>query len=105
MKRIGIIGAGAWGTALATLAHRAGLEVILQAFEPDVAGAINASHENTLYLPGVALDPAIKATPDIAEAAAGAEAVILAAPAQFLRPVMENDRLGRDRKAAAWRYR
>ncbi len=88
MKRIGIIGAGAWGTALATLAHRAGLEVLLQAFEPDVASAINGDHENTLYLPGVALDPAIEATADIAEAAAGAEAIILAAPAQFLRPVM-----------------
>jgi glycerol-3-phosphate dehydrogenase (NAD(P)+) len=96
MKRIGIIGAGAWGTALATVAHRAGLEVMLQAFEPDVAGAINGDHENTLYLPGVALDPAIKATADIAEAAAGAEAVILAAPAQFLRPVMETLKDGFD---------
>ena len=89
MKRIGIIGAGAWGTALSTVARRAGLEVILQALEPDVADAINGEHENTLYLPGVPLDPAIKATPDIAEATAGAETVILAVPAQFLRPVME----------------
>ena len=89
MKRIGIIGAGAWGTALATLACRAGLEVILQARETDAVDAINSKHENTLYLPGVPLDPAIKATPDIAEATAGAEAVILTAPAQFLRPVMK----------------
>jgi len=89
MKRIGIIGAGAWGTALATVACRAGLDVTLQAREADVVDAINTDHENTLYLPGATLDPAIRATTDIAEAAEGAEAIILAAPAQFLRPVME----------------
>ena len=64
MKRIGIIGAGAWGTALALVSRRAGLEVRLQALEPEVAEAINGSHENTLFLPGVALDPEIHATTD-----------------------------------------
>ncbi len=88
MKRIGIIGAGAWGTALALVARRAGLDVIVQAHEPEVAEAINESHENTLFLPGLALDPDIRATTDVAEAAAGADALLLAVPAQFMRAVL-----------------
>jgi len=90
MKKISIIGAGAWGTALAAVACRAGMDVIIQAQEDDVAKAINDSHENTTFLAGVDLDEKIRATTDMADATAGAEAVILAAPAQFLRPVMEN---------------
>ncbi|MDA0306593.1 MAG: NAD(P)-dependent glycerol-3-phosphate dehydrogenase [Proteobacteria bacterium] len=90
MKKISIIGAGAWGTALAAVACRAGMDVVIQAQEEDVARAINDSHENTTFLAGVTLDAAIRATTDMADATAGAEAVILAAPAQFLRPVMEN---------------
>jgi glycerol-3-phosphate dehydrogenase (NAD(P)+) len=84
MRRIGIIGAGAWGTALAAAARRAGREVMLWAYEPEVADAINRTHENTLYLPGVRLDAAIRATPELAEAAA-ADALLLAMPAQRVR--------------------
>jgi len=86
MKRIGVIGAGAWGTALAAAACRAGREVVLWAYEPEVADSINERHENTAYLPGVPLDPAIRATGDIAQAT-NAEAILLAAPAQRLRAV------------------
>ncbi len=89
MKRIGIIGAGAWGTALALVCRRAGLEVRLQALEPEVAEAINGSQENPLYLPGVVLDPEIHATTDPAEAARDADALLLALPAQFFRPVLQ----------------
>ncbi len=85
MKRIGIIGAGAWGTALAMVAGRAGLDVVLQAREADVVDAINREHENPVFLPGVSLDPLIRATTDVAEAAENAEAVLLAVPSQFLR--------------------
>ncbi|NQU60435.1 MAG: NAD(P)-dependent glycerol-3-phosphate dehydrogenase [Rhodospirillales bacterium] len=88
MKRIGIIGAGAWGTALSLVCRRAGLDVVLQAKEPEVVVAINDEHENPLYLPRVELDPAIRATADIAEAADGADALLLVAPAQFIRSVM-----------------
>lgn len=88
MQSIGILGAGAWGTALAMAAARAGRDVILQAHEAEVADAINGSRENTPFLPGVKLDPAIRATTDIAEAVQ-ADAVLLVAPAQFLRPVLE----------------
>ena len=94
MRRIGVIGAGAWGTALALLARRAGLDVVLQAHEPEVVEAVNGRHENPLFLAGVSLDTEIRATRDLAEAA-DADAVLLAVPAQFLRPVSE-------RLAPAW---
>ena len=84
--RIAVIGAGAWGTALAQVASRAG-EVTLWAREPEVAAEIESSRENALFLPGIALDSKIRATSDLAEAAAGAEAVLLVVPAQFLRAV------------------
>ena len=84
MQNIGIIGAGAWGTALATVAQRAGRRVVIRAHEPEVVAAINTQHANPDYLPGIGLDPAIHATDDFAEAA-GADAVLLATPAQFAR--------------------
>ncbi len=88
MKRIGIIGGGAWGTALALVASRAGRDVVIQALEPEVADAVNEVHENSMYLPGVALDAKIKATTDVAEAAADADALLLAVPAQHMRSVL-----------------
>jgi glycerol-3-phosphate dehydrogenase (NAD(P)+) len=84
---ISIIGAGAWGTALAVAAHRAGNDVLLWAFEAALVDTINGDHENTLYLPGTALDPAIRATGDLS-AAASADALLLAAPAQHLRSTL-----------------
>jgi len=88
MDRIAIIGAGAWGTALAAVARRAGRDVVIWAREAEVVQSINETHENTPFLPGVPLDPAIRAT-DALEQAAGADAVVLAAPAQFLRATCE----------------
>jgi len=88
LQSIGILGAGAWGTALATAAGRAGRDVLIQAFEPEVADTINAQHENTMYLPGVALDASIRATSSIQEAVQS-DAVILVSPAQFLRQTCE----------------
>ena len=88
VQKIGVIGAGAWGTALAAAARRAGPEVILQAHEPEVADTINATHENTVFLPGVPLDKGIHATIDLAQAV-DVDAVLLVAPAQFLRSVCE----------------
>jgi glycerol-3-phosphate dehydrogenase (NAD(P)+) len=81
---ISVIGAGAWGTALSIAAHRAGNDVLLWAYEAEVVDAVNSIHENTLYLAGTVLDPAIRATGDLAEAAS-ADALLLAAPAQHLR--------------------
>ncbi|MDE1149373.1 MAG: NAD(P)-dependent glycerol-3-phosphate dehydrogenase [Azospirillaceae bacterium] len=84
MQRIGVIGAGAWGTALAMAARRAGRDVVLWAREAEVVAAINGAHENTPFLAGVPLDPAIRATGDLAEAVQ-ADAVLLVTPAQHIR--------------------
>ena len=87
MKRAGVIGGGAWGTALAQVCARAGLTVILQAREAEVVEAINATHENSLFLPGAPLDPAIRATHALADLAA-VDVVLAVAPAQHLRAAL-----------------
>jgi glycerol-3-phosphate dehydrogenase (NAD(P)+) len=84
--RIAIVGAGAWGTALAQTAARAGREVVVLARDPALAAAIAQRHANPRYLPEVALDPAIRASADPGELAL-ADAVLLAVPAQTVRAV------------------
>ena len=84
MQRIGIIGGGAWGTALGLVALRAGREALLWAREAEVVAAINERHENTLFLPSIALDPRLGATHELAEVAAR-DLLLLATPAQYLR--------------------
>ncbi|RAU23046.1 glycerol-3-phosphate acyltransferase [Paramagnetospirillum kuznetsovii] len=84
MKTIGVVGGGAWGTALALTARRAGRDVVLWAREDGVVEQVNTAHVNSDFLPGVSLDPAIRATQDYAEVAR-ADAVLLVAPAQHLR--------------------
>ena len=86
IERIGVIGGGAWGTALAQAAARAGRSALLWAREPDVVEAINAGRGNPRFLPGVELAPALRATTRLDEVAA-ADAVLLVAPAQHLRAV------------------
>lgn len=88
MATIAIIGAGAWGTALAQVAAAGGADVRLWCFEPEVAQSIAAHHVNAPYLPGAPLDPRIFATTDLAAAAAGADALLLAAPAQHTRGIV-----------------
>ncbi len=86
LNHIGVIGGGAWGTALAASAVRAGRRVTLWALESEVVAAVNSEHENPLYLPGIKLDPALRATGDMEEAAA-ADAILLVCPAQHMRAV------------------
>lgn len=82
-----IIGGGAWGTALAqTLAHGQ-TAVTLWARETEVVDDINKRHVNRIFLPGVSLNPAIRATPDLL-AAAGSDAILAVVPAQHLRNVI-----------------
>jgi glycerol-3-phosphate dehydrogenase (NAD(P)+) len=88
VKRLAIIGGGSWGTALAAAARRAGSEAVIWARDPAVAAAIGERHENPHYLPGIALDPAIAATNDLAAAIAGADAALIVVPAQYLRDVL-----------------
>lgn len=87
MKRVGVIGAGAWGTALAQVCARAGLETRLWAREREVVDGVNGAHENPLFLPGVALDPTIHATSDLVELARS-DLVLAVAPAQHLRAAL-----------------
>lgn len=85
---IGVIGAGAWGTALAQVATQGGTSpVLLWAREPEVRDAINSGHENTLFLPGVALSHHVRATGDLADLSA-CEAILVVTPAQHLRAVL-----------------
>lgn len=88
MKRAGVIGGGAWGTALAQVAARAGLEVCLQIRETDVVEQIREGRENRTFLPGVKLDDAIKATGDLADLA-GVDLVLAVPPAQHLRATLK----------------
>ncbi len=87
-SRIAVIGGGAWGTAVALAALRAGRDAVLWAREPAVVEAINRDHENRDYLPGVPLPAALTATGDDS-VVAGADAVMLVAPAQHLRTVCQ----------------
>jgi glycerol-3-phosphate dehydrogenase (NAD(P)+) len=84
VQQIGIVGAGAWGTALGQAAVRAGRDVLLWARDPVLVETIEKRHENPLYLPGVALNPDLRATGELA-AAAAADAVLLVTPAQHVR--------------------
>ena len=85
--RIGVVGAGAWGTALAQVAASGGEETLLWAREPEVAEAIAQTGENSLFLKGVPLSPAIRATSDLADLAE-CEAFLMVTPAQHLRSVL-----------------
>jgi glycerol-3-phosphate dehydrogenase (NAD(P)+) len=84
MQTIGIMGAGAWGTALGQLVQRAGHGALIWAREPEVAEAINAKHENPLFLPGIELDAKLRAATELATLARS-RAILLAVPAQHLR--------------------
>ena len=80
----GVLGAGAWGTALAQVCARAGLPVTLWAREAEVVQAINDGHDNPLFLPGVAIEAGVRATADLAEAVA-CDVVLSVTPAQHAR--------------------
>ena len=86
IRSIGVIGAGAWGTALAQTARLAGRDVVIWAREPEVVAEVNGPHSNAIFLPGVQLDPGVKATGDLARIAAQ-DAILMVAPAQHVRAV------------------
>lgn len=87
MARIGVIGGGAFGTAMACVARRAGHAITLWAREPEVAAAVNADHINPAFLPGVPIASDIRATHTLAAAVSGMDFILLAVPAQHLRSV------------------
>lgn len=84
---IGVIGGGAWGTALAQVAAAGGEPVMLWAREAEVVASINDAHENAAFLPGVSLSPLIRATGDIV-ALSACDALLVVTPAQHLAAVL-----------------
>ena len=88
MKRIAIIGAGSWGTALAVVGARAGQNVCLWSRNPEVISSINERRVNSRYLTSTSIPDSVIATGDIKAALAGASMVVLAAPSHASREVL-----------------
>lgn len=88
MKKAGIVGAGAWGTALSTVAARAGLETLIWAFEEEVVADINSVHENKTFLPGIPLPKEIQATNSLEDLKA-CDFLLLVVPTQFTRGIID----------------
>jgi glycerol-3-phosphate dehydrogenase (NAD(P)+) len=86
--RVTVLGAGSWGTTLADLLARQELDVTLWAHEPEVVAAVNATHENPLFLAGCPLAPSLRAAGDAEAASTGAPVVLCAAPSHALRTVL-----------------
>ncbi|MEQ7874013.1 NAD(P)H-dependent glycerol-3-phosphate dehydrogenase [Sphingomonas sp. ASV193] len=87
IERVAVIGGGAWGTALAQVLAADGRETLLWALEDDVVTAINRVHENPVYLKGLKLSPAIRATANFSDLA-GVDAWVVVTPAQHMRAVL-----------------
>jgi glycerol-3-phosphate dehydrogenase (NAD(P)+) len=84
---VSVLGAGAWGTALAQVAAAAGRKVLIWAREPEVVQSINSDAENALFLPGIKLNASVRATADLADAAQSA-LILAVPPAQHMRGVL-----------------
>lgn len=87
-----MIGAGSWGTTMASLVTGNAASVMLWARRPELAETIDTRHANPDYLPGRSLSPALRATADLELALSGAEVVVLAVPSHGLREVLEHAR-------------
>lgn len=87
IERLAVVGGGAWGTALAQVAATGGRETLLWALEDDVVTAVNEIHENPVYLKGLKLEPAIRATSNFSDLA-WADAWLVVTPAQHMRAVL-----------------
>src|SRR5262245_50267813 len=88
IDRLAVVGGGAWGTALAQVAATGGRETLLWAMEDDVVTAINRIHENPLFLKGLKLEKAIRATSNFSDLA-DADAWLVVTPAQHMRAVLK----------------
>ncbi len=86
LDSVGVIGGGAWGTALAQTLRLGGRSVVVWALEQETVDDINLRHVNRTYLPGISLDPGLKATSDLADVAK-ADALLMVAPAQHVRAI------------------
>jgi glycerol-3-phosphate dehydrogenase (NAD(P)+) len=92
MTLVAVLGAGSWGTTLANLLAAKGETVRLWAYEPEVVEAINRSHENPVFLPGVRLEPGLRAFADARDAVADAPVIVSAPPSHAVRSVVNQIR-------------
>ena len=88
INKIGVIGAGAWGTALAKHLAEKGLEVRLWAYESHVVNAINTSHENPVFLKDILLPRGLTATSSLVEAVTNRDGVLFAVPSHLTRSLL-----------------
>lgn len=87
--KVGVIGAGSWGTTLANLLAKKGYPVTLWVYEKDLAGRLPKTRINDLYLDGITLSANLSYTNDLVDAAKGCQVLILVSPSQVMRPVLE----------------
>ena len=92
MMNIGVVGAGSWGTTLANLLAKKGLDVVLWVYEADLAERMADTRVNDLYLPGVELDQRLVVTSDLNLAAGNRPLLLLVCPSQVMRRVVEQCR-------------
>ena len=90
--RVGVLGAGSWGTALAHLLGTSGHRVTLWALEPEVVAGINARHRNPLFLTEAELPEMVRATGELSEAVHGAELLLFVIPSQHVRGYLRHAR-------------
>jgi|TARA_R110002126_G_scaffold3263_1_gene18361 glycerol-3-phosphate dehydrogenase (NAD(P)+) len=89
MQTVGIIGAGAWGTALAQVIRAAGRDVTLWARETELVSYMQKNHENNQFLPGIKIDSAIKVSESISEVT-NSDILLIVVPAQHLRATLQS---------------
>lgn len=90
IKTISVVGAGAWGTALAKHLAQKGFTIRLWAYEHEVVSAINSTHENPVFLKGVALPQNLVATSSLAESVEGCDGILFVVPSHVGRPVLQD---------------
>ena len=88
MTRVGVLGAGSWGTTLADLLARKGHDVRLWAYEAEVVASVNAEHANHVFLPDAPLAESLTASGDPADVVDGAEVVLSVSPSHVVRSVL-----------------
>ncbi len=89
MMKIGVIGAGSWGTTLANVLAKKDYDVTLWVYEHDLAARLSETRINDLYLDGISLSPNLSYTNDLAEAVQGSQVLVLVSPSQVMRPVLK----------------
>jgi glycerol-3-phosphate dehydrogenase (NAD(P)+) len=89
---VAVVGAGSWGTAVATITAEKGIDTVLWARRDEIAEEISGRHTNVAYLPGFDLPPSLVGTSDLERAVRGAEVVIMGVPSHGLRGVFREVR-------------